>query len=64
MKCRQTGIVAELYSRMGMAVVNMPGGEILPAAERGTPLGHCRSFAKTASPFILRQPRNLDSVRD
>ena len=36
MKCRQTGIVAELYSRMGMAVVNMPGGEILPAAERGT----------------------------
>ena len=36
MKCRQTGIVAELYSKMGMAVVNMPGGEILPAAERGT----------------------------
>jgi TRAP-type mannitol/chloroaromatic compound transport system substrate-binding protein len=35
MKCRQTGIVAELYSKMGMAVVNMPGGEILPAAERG-----------------------------
>src|SRR5262245_62359105 len=25
MKCRQTGIVAELYARMGMAVVNMPG---------------------------------------
>ena len=36
MKCRQTGIVAELYSKMGMAVVNLPGGEILPAAERGT----------------------------
>ncbi|MBM3221309.1 MAG: TRAP transporter substrate-binding protein [Candidatus Rokubacteria bacterium] len=36
MKCRQTGIVAELYAKMGMAVVNMPGGEILPAAERGT----------------------------
>ncbi len=36
MKCRQTGIVAEIYSKMGMAVVNMPGGEILPAAERGT----------------------------
>jgi TRAP-type mannitol/chloroaromatic compound transport system substrate-binding protein len=36
MKCRQTGIVAELYSKMGMAVVNMPGGEIVPAAERGT----------------------------
>ena len=36
MKCRQTGIVSELYAKMGMAVVNMPGGEILPAAERGT----------------------------
>ena len=35
MKCRQTGIVAEIYAKMGMAVVNMPGGEILPAAERG-----------------------------
>jgi TRAP-type mannitol/chloroaromatic compound transport system substrate-binding protein len=36
MKCRQTGIVAELYAKMGMAVVNMPGGEIVPAGERGT----------------------------
>lgn len=35
MKCRQTGITAELYAKMGMAVVNMPGGEIAPAAERG-----------------------------
>jgi TRAP-type mannitol/chloroaromatic compound transport system substrate-binding protein len=35
MKCRQTGIVAELYQRMGQATVNMPGGEIVPAAERG-----------------------------
>ena len=35
-KCRQTGIVGEIYSKMGMAVVNMPGGEIMPAAERGT----------------------------
>ena len=34
-KCRQTGITAEIYARMGMAVVNMPGGEIAPAAERG-----------------------------
>ena len=34
-KCRQTGISAEIYARMGMAVVNMPGGEIAPAAERG-----------------------------
>jgi TRAP-type mannitol/chloroaromatic compound transport system substrate-binding protein len=36
MKCRQTGIVAELYKRMGQNTVNMPGGEIVPAAERGT----------------------------
>jgi TRAP-type mannitol/chloroaromatic compound transport system substrate-binding protein len=35
MKCRQTGISAEVYTEMGMRVVNMPGGEILPAAERG-----------------------------
>lgn len=34
-KCRQTGISAEIYAKMGMAVVNMPGGEIAPAAERG-----------------------------
>jgi len=35
MKCRQTGIVNEIYSRMGMKTVNMPGGEIVPSAERG-----------------------------
>jgi TRAP-type mannitol/chloroaromatic compound transport system substrate-binding protein len=35
MKCRQTGIAAEVYTKMGMRVVNMPGGEIIPAAERG-----------------------------
>lgn len=34
-KCRQTGITAELYSRAGLSPVNMPGGEIVPAAERG-----------------------------
>ncbi|MFM9939679.1 MAG: TRAP transporter substrate-binding protein [Hyphomicrobiaceae bacterium] len=34
-KCRQTGLTAEVFSRAGMATVNMPGGEILPAAERG-----------------------------
>jgi hypothetical protein len=27
MKCRQTGIVSQLYAKMGMAVVDMPGGE-------------------------------------
>lgn len=35
MKCRQTGMAAEVFKEMGMQVVNMPGGEILPAAERG-----------------------------
>ena len=35
MKCRQTGMVAEVYMRMGMNTVNMPGGEIVPSAERG-----------------------------
>lgn len=35
-KCRQTGIVAEVMNEMGMRTVNMPGGEIMPAAERGT----------------------------
>jgi TRAP-type mannitol/chloroaromatic compound transport system substrate-binding protein len=28
-------MTAEIYAKMGMAVVNMPGGEIAPAAERG-----------------------------
>ena len=35
MKCRQTGIVGEIYKRMGQQTVNMPGGEIVPSAERG-----------------------------
>ena len=35
MKCRQTGMAAEVYTRMGMTTVNMPGGEIIPAAQRG-----------------------------
>ena len=35
-KCRQTGISAEIFNEMGMRTVNMPGGEIMPAAERGT----------------------------
>lgn len=34
-KCRQTGIFAEVIAKSGMGVVNMPGGEIVPAAERG-----------------------------
>src|ERR1700704_675085 len=35
LKCRQTGLNAEVYAKMGMSVVNMAGGEILPAAQRG-----------------------------
>jgi TRAP-type mannitol/chloroaromatic compound transport system substrate-binding protein len=35
MKCRQTGIVAEIFQKMGMTTVNMPGGEIIPSAQRG-----------------------------
>jgi len=35
MKCRQTGLNAEVYQKLGMSVVNMPGGEIVPAAQRG-----------------------------
>lgn len=35
LKCRQTGIVGEIFQRMGMTTVNMPGGEIVPAAQRG-----------------------------
>ncbi len=34
-KCRQTGLTAEVFQKSGMATVNMPGGEIVPAAERG-----------------------------
>ena len=35
MKCRQTGLNAEIYSRLGQTVVNLPGSEIVPAAQRG-----------------------------
>ena len=34
-KCRQTGIIAEVYFKSGMVTVNMPGREILAAGERG-----------------------------
>jgi TRAP-type mannitol/chloroaromatic compound transport system substrate-binding protein len=35
MKCRQTGIAGEIWQALGFTVVNMPGGEIIPAAQRG-----------------------------
>jgi TRAP-type mannitol/chloroaromatic compound transport system substrate-binding protein len=34
-RCRQTGITAEVFTELGMRTVNMAGGEIIPAAERG-----------------------------
>ncbi len=34
-KCRETGITAEVFSKSGMTPVNMAGGEIVPAGERG-----------------------------
>ena len=35
MKCRQTGMAGEVWKSLGFSVVNMPGGEIIPAAQRG-----------------------------
>jgi TRAP-type mannitol/chloroaromatic compound transport system substrate-binding protein len=34
-KCRETGITAEVFSKAGMSPVNVPGGEIVPAGQRG-----------------------------
>jgi len=34
-KCRATGITGEVMSKSGMKTVNMSGGEIVPAGERG-----------------------------
>jgi TRAP-type mannitol/chloroaromatic compound transport system substrate-binding protein len=34
-KCRETGITAEVFSKAGMNPVNVPGGEIVPAGQRG-----------------------------
>lgn len=35
MKCRQTGMAADVWKALGFTVVNMPGGEIIPSAQRG-----------------------------
>jgi TRAP-type mannitol/chloroaromatic compound transport system substrate-binding protein len=34
-KCRETGITAEVFGKSGMNPVNVPGGEIVPAGQRG-----------------------------
>ena len=35
MKCRQSGLNAQIYAKLGQTVVNMPGSEIVAAAQRG-----------------------------
>jgi TRAP-type mannitol/chloroaromatic compound transport system substrate-binding protein len=45
-KCRQTAFTAEIFGRAGMKPVNMPGGEIVPAGERG--VIECAEFAGPA----------------
>jgi TRAP-type mannitol/chloroaromatic compound transport system substrate-binding protein len=35
MKCRQSGLNAEIYGKLGQTVVNLPGSEIVAAAQRG-----------------------------
>jgi TRAP-type mannitol/chloroaromatic compound transport system substrate-binding protein len=35
MKCRQTGMAGEVWQALGFTVVNIPGGEITPSAQRG-----------------------------
>jgi TRAP-type mannitol/chloroaromatic compound transport system substrate-binding protein len=35
MKYRVPGIAADVYQELGVSVVNLPGGEIVPAGERG-----------------------------
>lgn len=35
MRCRETGIAAQIFSELGMSVLALPGGDIASAAERG-----------------------------
>ena len=67
LKCRETGIVAELYAKMGMSVVNMPGGEIAAAAPGGPEINPKAQMMQTvgmmvimlvAFYFILIRPQN------
>ena len=63
MKCRQTGMAAEIWQRMGMTTVNMPGGEII-SAQRGAsstaPSGWAAwktcAWASTTSGSITTRP--------
>jgi len=55
MKCRETGIVAEIFQRMGMATVNMPGGEIAAAAQRG--VIDCAEWVAPKEDLVLGLPQ-------
>jgi TRAP-type mannitol/chloroaromatic compound transport system substrate-binding protein len=50
-KCRQTGITAEVFSRSGMNTVNIPGGEIVPAGQRG--IIECAEFVGPAEDMMI-----------
>lgn len=50
-KCRQTGISAEVFTKAGMSPVNMPGGEIVPAGERG--VIECAEFVGPAEDMSI-----------
>lgn len=45
-KCRENGLTAEVFSKSGMVTVNMAGGEVLPAGERG--VIECAEFVGAA----------------
>lgn len=50
-KCRQTGITAEVFTNSGMSPVNIPGGEIVPAGERG--VIDCAEFVGPAEDMMV-----------
>lgn len=50
-KCRATGITGEVMSQSGMKTVNMSGGEILPAGERG--IINCGEWAGPAEDIAM-----------
>lgn len=50
-KCRATGITGEVMSKSGMKTVNMAGGEIVPAGERG--IINCGEWAGPAEDLSM-----------
>jgi TRAP-type mannitol/chloroaromatic compound transport system substrate-binding protein len=51
MKYRTVGLAADLFAEMGAAVVSLPGGEVVPALERGVIDG--AEFSNPASDRVL-----------